>query len=154
MRSIGLSRSVLLLFCALALTAQAQPRGPHEGGPRPHGVEHPAGPVPEHRWHGDIHQFHVHDLPHWRSGHWAHVEHEGRLGWWWVIGDAWYFYPAPIYPYPDPYTPPVYSSPATPPPAGGNMPQYWYYCASSGNYYPYISTCPEGWKMVPATPAQ
>jgi hypothetical protein len=24
------------------------------------------------------------------------------MGWWWVIGPAWYLYPAPIYPYPDP----------------------------------------------------
>jgi hypothetical protein len=26
------------------------------------------------------------------------------MGWWWVIGPAWYLYPAPIYPYPDPDT--------------------------------------------------
>jgi hypothetical protein len=27
------------------------------------------------------------------------------VGWWWVIGPAWYLYPAPIYPYPDPDAP-------------------------------------------------
>jgi hypothetical protein len=28
----------------------------------------------------------------------------------------------------------------------------WNYCASSGNYYPYVEYCPEGWRAVPATP--
>ena len=37
--------------------------------------------------------------------------HGGRGGWWWVVGDAWYYYPQPVYPYPDPYTPPVVVAP-------------------------------------------
>ena len=32
---------------------------------------------------------------------------------------------------------------APPPPASGN----WYYCGSSGQYYPYTNACPEGWQV-------
>ncbi len=32
-----------------------------------------------------------------------------------------------------------------PPPPSGN----WYYCGSSGQYYPYTQACPEGWQAVP-----
>jgi hypothetical protein len=48
-------------------------------------------------------------LEHWRAGHWYHGRHGGRVGWWWVAGGVWYFYPAPVYPYPDPHAvpPPV-----------------------------------------------
>ncbi len=28
----------------------------------------------------------------------------------------------------------------------------WYYCGSSGQYYPYTQACPEGWQAVPALP--
>lgn len=31
-----------------------------------------------------------------------------------------------------------------PPPPGGN----WFYCRSSGQYYPYTQACPEGWQAV------
>ena len=115
-------------------------------------------------WHGDIRYFGDHDLHRWRHGHWWHGRHEGQWGWWWIIGGIWYFYPAPVYPYPDPYVPPVIveeAPPATvvvqpPPPAPqASEPatgQTWYYCEKSKKYYPYISTCPGGWKTVPATP--
>jgi LTXXQ motif family protein len=95
-------------------------------------------------WHGNIRHFGRHDYHVWRSGGWRHVWHGGRLGWWWVVGGVWYFYPEPVYPYPNPYIPPL---PAAPPPA-----QYWYFCASSNAYYPYVPTCADGWKAVPATP--
>lgn len=36
---------------------------------------------------------------------------------------------------------------APPPP----VQQYWYYCASAQAYYPYVSTCPEPWVLVPVT---
>jgi hypothetical protein len=74
-----------------------------------------------------------------------------------VVGGLWYFYPEPVYPYPDPYIPPVVVvqptvpvAPTAPVPAAA--PQYWYYCEASQNYYPYIATCPSGWKMIPTTP--
>jgi hypothetical protein len=106
-------------------------------------------------WHGDIRHFHERDLERWRGGRWSHGYHDGRLGWWWVVAGLWYFYPQRVAGYPDPYTPPPVviappSAPAqtVPPPA-----QYWYYCDSAKAYYPYVSSCPAGWRMVPATPS-
>ncbi|HUZ71675.1 MAG TPA: hypothetical protein VMU87_01710 [Stellaceae bacterium] len=71
----------------------------------------------------------------------------GRLGWWWVVGPTWYFYPAPIYPYPypDPYVPPV----VTAPPAAT-----WYYCSNPAGYYPYVPQCPVPWQPVQAPAPQ
>jgi hypothetical protein len=110
----------------------------------------------EHRFRGDIGRFHEHDWALWREGRWYHSSHEGRFGWWWVAGGLWYFYPSPIYPYPNPYEPPVAvivpqapATPAPPPPP----PQNWYYCDASRAYYPYVPTCPGGWRAVPATPS-
>ena len=108
----------------------------------------------------------------WRGGRWYHSWHNGVYGWWWVIGDDWFDYPAPIYPYPVPsyyYYDPVYSEPVPneyypPAPAAGAYPasppvtsapppqQSWYYCSSPKGYSPYISSCPGGWRAVPATP--
>jgi hypothetical protein len=51
---------------------------------------------------GERRSFDDHDWTLWRGGHWAHEHHDGRLGWWWVAGDDWFFYPDPVYPYPDP----------------------------------------------------
>lgn len=107
-------------------------------------------------WHGDIRHFHDRDMERWRGGHWSHGYHDGRLGWWWVVAGLWYFYPQRVYPYPDPYTPPPVvivqpapaPAPSAPPPA-----QYWYYCDTARGYYPYVPSCPGGWRMVPATPA-
>ena len=56
---------------------------------------------------------------------------------------------------------PVYVTPApvvvAPPPPqpiqAQNLPPVWYYCQSSQTYYPYVQSCQEGWKTVPATPA-
>lgn len=100
-----------------------------------------------HWWqHGDIRHFRDADLHRWRGGRWVHTRHGGRFGWWWVVGGGWYFYPAPIYPYPNPYVPPVVVTPAPPPPQAA--PQYWYFCNSARGYYPYVTSCPEGWMQV------
>jgi len=29
----------------------------------------------------------------WEGGRWRHEIHNGRDGWWWDVGGAWYFYP-------------------------------------------------------------
>lgn len=43
---------------------------------------------------------------------------------------------------------PVYAAPPRPmPPVNYDV---WYYCGSSGQYYPYTNACPEGWQAVPA----
>lgn len=111
------------------------------------------------RWGGerDIRHFEDHHLSLWRSGGWRHGSHEGRFGWWWIAAGTWYFYPAPIYPYPNPYIPPVLIM--QPPPDSGTIvmqspPQSWYYCEASKSYFPYVPSCPAGWITVPATPPQ
>jgi hypothetical protein len=124
---------------------------------------------------GEIHNFHERDVHVWRGGRWVHDFHDGRLGWWWFAGGMWYFYNAPVYPYPDPYVPSavivqqppaqVYieqgqpAAPAAPqaaPPAPAAAPQaapqYWYYCKNPQGYYPYVNQCPVPWQQVPATP--
>lgn len=95
-------------------------------------------------WHGDIRRFHDHDFARWRSGRWVHGRHDGRRGWWWIAGGIWYFYPAPVYPYPDPYLPPSAVVPPTP-----GAQRYWYYCANPAGYYPYVPQCETAWQAVP-----
>jgi hypothetical protein len=107
------------------------------------------------RWRGHIERFHEYDWDLWRGGHWRHEFHDGRWGWWWIVGPTWYFYPAAVYPYPNPYEPPVAvivqpkPQQAEPPPPA---PQNWYYCESPKGYFPYVPACPGGWRAVPATP--
>lgn len=107
----------------------------------------------EHRWHG---HFHGYDLDYWHHGHWFHGVHHGHAGWWWIVGPSWYFYPAPVYPYPDFYQPPVAVEPmpvpAPAPQVGPPATQYWYYCEPAKQYYPYVPSCPSGWRAVPAKP--
>jgi len=92
------------LAAGLAGTAAAQPR--HDGG--------------REGWHDrDVHRFHDHDFDVWRTGRWYQGRHGGRAGWWWVLGDAWYYYPQPVYPYPDPFVPPVVVAPPPGPPRPG-----------------------------------
>lgn len=130
--------ALAVVSAATALPAFAEGRPAFRGG--------------EHRvvrgWGGqrDIRHFETRHLPVWRSGVWHHSRHDGTLGWWWVVAGTWYLYPGPIYPYPDPYIPYVVTQPV-PAPA-----QYWYYCEASAEYYPYVATCPAGWREVPATP--
>jgi hypothetical protein len=87
----------------------------------------------------DRDHFRGHDFDHWRGGHWFHGRHDGRLGWWWLAGAGWYYYPQPIYPYPDPSAP--YAAPDA---------SAWYYCPPAQSYYPYVDSCPVPWQIVPA----
>jgi hypothetical protein len=96
----------------------------------------------------DIHHFRDHDFDAWRGGRWFHVDHDGRPGWWWVVGDQWYFYPAPVYPYPDPYVPPVLAQVPVPAPVAPGA--TWYYCDNPAGYYPYVAQCAAPWRAVPA----
>jgi hypothetical protein len=131
----------------LPLTASAQHRD-HDRGRGP-------------GWGGDIRHFEGHDARHWQAGRWHHASYGGRLGWWWVVGGLWYFYPQPVYPFPDPFRPAVVVVqqpaqvavvPSAPPVANPAAPAVWYYCEASAAYYPYVPACPAGWKTVPATP--
>jgi len=121
----------------------------------------PESAVADAHWRGDIHRFHESDAHRWAGGHWYRGRHDGREGWWWVVGAAvgtamWYAYTAPVYPYPDPYVPPavIVAPPAAPEVVQPAPPTVWYFCPSRQQYYPYVATCPEPWKLVPATPAQ
>jgi len=92
----------------------------------------------------DIVRFHEHDIELWRHGRWFHGDHLGRLGWWWIVGGVWYFYPAPVYPYPDPYVPPgVVAAPGAV--------QYYYYCNRPHGYYPYVAVCRVPWSAIAVT---
>ena len=106
-----------------------------------------------HQWgDGDIRHFHDHDWDDWHHGFWNQGWYGGYFGWWFVVSGVWFWYPVPVYPYPDPSVPPTFIVP--PPPAGAApvTTPYWYYCPASNGYYPYITTCPSGWQQVPATP--
>jgi hypothetical protein len=139
-----------LILPALAPPSAAQGRDERERhGERERHDEREHGDHRRDGWHGDeIHRFQEHDMERWRGGEWRHGEHDGRVGWWWNVGPSWYLYNQPVYPYPDPYQPPVVAGPAAaPPPPGG---QYWYYCRSPAGYYPYVPQCAGPWETVPA----
>lgn len=130
----------LLLIPCLATPALADEHARHRKG------DHDRNHHEAWEWRGDIHHFHEHDTNRWRSGRWYNGRHDGRLGWWWIVGSLWYFYPVRVEPYPDPYQPPILVAPPSPTP-----PQYWYYCADPAGYYPYVPQCRGYWQRVPAT---
>jgi hypothetical protein len=94
------------IVTAFALSAQAQepPKGPPpRGGPAAHpGPGHPGpgrGPQNGHFAHLPSRNFggHAyHGRLAWEGGRWRHEIHNGRDGWWWDVGGAWYFYPQPM----------------------------------------------------------
>lgn len=91
----------------------------------------------------------------WREGSWYNGRHEGRHGWWWIVGDKRFFFATPVYPVPPyPYdADTVRPIPPVPePPPVVNTRQEWYFCEASNQYYPYVSRCPSGWRVVPAKP--
>jgi len=101
--------------------------GPPHGGHWDGGHIHGGGgyrPGPG-RWAyrpGHVHGFSRPDFARWSGGHWRQTCWGGRCGWWWFTGGLWYFYAAPVYPYPPvvssiTYAPPVYAPAATPGPA-------------------------------------
>ena len=75
----------------------------------------------------------------------------------------WY-YPPYYYYYPPAYYPPAYYPPAAPPTyiERGSAPAlarqqaqgYWYYCADSKTYYPYVKDCASAWQRVTPQPQQ
>jgi len=128
-------RKLLLttLACMLSLSAPVLAQAPdpgHVGGHFADGHGHWS----EHGgWHGDIHHF---DHGRWEGGHWWHGGYGGRVGWWWIVGPDWYWYPEVVYPYPNPFVPP------------GQPPGVWYWCDAYQQYYPYVGACPSGWRAV------
>ncbi len=157
----------LALLAVLPSVALADGRGHGGRGGYVGNVGH-VGPA----WRGNIRSFGHHDVNLWRGGGWRHTNYGGRLGWWWVVGGAYYMYQQPIYPYPDPYQPSVvYVEPQQQVVVAPQAPQvyapqqaapqqmapqaaaqYWHFCDASQTYYPYVATCEGGWRAVPATP--
>ena len=68
---------------------------------------------------------------------------------------AWY-YPPPAYYYPQPMVvqsqPPVYLERAPAQAAPAPADQYWYYCADTQTYYPYVKQCASPWQRVSPQP--
>lgn len=107
--------------------------------------------------------------PVWADGHGhfgghgeGHFEGHGHsrvfldfgIGPWW--GPGWY-YPPPAYYYPPAVVvqpqPQVYiEQPQAAVPSPAPASSYWYYCAASKRYYPYVNECPSGWQRVSPTP--
>jgi hypothetical protein len=123
--------------------AQQHSHGSEEHGQASHGRD----------YHGrDFHQFGPEERAHWQGGRWIHDWHDGRFAWWWMLDGFWYFYPAPIYPYPTYVPPAIVVQQAPPVPRGLPPTQFWYYCDNPGGYYPYVASCSGPWRPVPAVP--
>jgi hypothetical protein len=101
----------------------------------------------------------------WNQGRWVHDRYHGRLGWWWVVGPRWHYYPRPqtyvVESAPETVivqqTPPVVVQQPTPPAAAAAAPiiPVIYYCKATGTNYPETMSCPGGWsKMTADTPPQ
>ena len=112
MRSFKRSRiavPLISIVAAFAFSAQAQEqqhKPPPQGqgrpaAPRAGQVHGPQGPQGPHVVHGNFPQRNFGGHPYhgrlaWGGGRWRHEMHNGRMGWWWDVGGAWYFYPQPM----------------------------------------------------------
>lgn len=164
---IGALLGVGLIGLFVLLPSQAQSRGGHGGGGHGgggHGDGHGGGRGGGwHRGGGPV---------------WWGVGVGVGLGLGWeaaYLGSPYYYGYDPYYPYA--YPAPAYddlydvapvnvnSALVPPPPPGAatssaapsalpppTSSSNWYYCASANGYYPYVTQCPEAWRMVPATP--
>jgi len=129
-----LAAALVLSLAAAVAPVQAQ-RGP--GGGDFHGR--------------DYRHFGPDELRVWRGGGWRREFHDGHYGWWWVAGGGWYFYPAPVYPFPTYVPPAIVGQPAPPVSTGLPPAQSWYFCDDPRGYYPYVASCNGPWREVPAT---
>ncbi len=137
-------RIALALAAAVPAAALAQHYyGPHGG--RFYGAPHYY--YGGRYWYGPAPRFYG---PGWGGGRWYHGWYGGRPGWWWIVGGNWYLYPAPVYPYPDPYALPVTVLPAPPAVTGPAPQQSWYWCANPAGYYPTVPQCSVPWQPVAA----
>lgn len=67
------------------------------------------------------------------------------------------YYAYPYYDYPPrvvvvPSSPPTYIERGDAAPDQAPSSAYWYYCAESKAYYPYVKHCPGGWQRVEPQP--
>lgn len=121
--------------------------GTFGGGPIHHGFGRPGHDFSTFNGH-HFSQFAPGDHQAWQGGNWRHTMHDGHYGWWWTVGSLWYFYPAPIYPYPAYIGPDYYYDYND---EFGPPPNYWYYCEDPPGYFPYVQHCNSDWEPVPPT---
>lgn len=112
----------------------------------------------DHGWHGGHGDWHGHGTWH-GHGNWHHGGH-ANFGFYFGAPLDWgpWGYPpyspySPYYSYPPqtiivPVSPPVYVQKSD---AGAA--HWWYYCADSKAYYPYVKQCPGGWQRVAPQPS-
>jgi hypothetical protein len=118
---------IATIVAGVALTVAMEPAWAHKG----------------HRSRGSVHfSFGYWGGPYWGPGYW------GPAYW----GPS--VYPPVVV---VPSEPRVYvERDATPPPAAAPSapatPQWWYWCASARQYYPYVANCAEGWQRVAPQP--
>jgi len=141
MKAIGAVSIAALVICAMTLPATSSIA--REGR---HGAHMPD-------FHGrDFGRFAPGERHIWSGGRWAHEWHDSRFGWWWVLGDSWYFYPEPVYPYPTYVPPAIVAQQAPPTPSGLPPTQDWYFCDNPQGYFPYVASCNSPWHAVPTQP--
>ncbi len=141
MKTTRLALAVLLLAGSSLLLTTPTFANPPDG----HSWGAPGGHRSFHFTHRDSGHFSPLEHTTWIGGSWSHSWHNGRYGWWWFAGGIWYFYDAPIYPYPG-YVSDYYVDQY----AYGPGPN-WYYCSNPPGYYPYVRACGVPWQPVPAT---
>ena len=102
----------------------------------------------------------------WGSGYWGGAGYWGGHGYWgpgyWgpgYWGPSAYYSSSPVFMVPQEprvwveaeqagaVQPPLQSAPVD-----ANVQQWWYWCASSRGYYPYVGSCAEGWQRVTPQP--
>ena len=128
-----------LFWSAAALAGNTDPDpGGHPGSSGGHFADGQGTWAPHPGWGGSGSMQHF-NPSYWQGGHWWHGPYAGRLGWWWIVGPDWYWYPAASYPYPypDPFTPAYMAR------------GFWYWCDAYQQYYPYVGACPSGWRAMP-----
>jgi hypothetical protein len=72
---------------AAKTAVQTKKKGPSQGASR---AAH--GALPTRNFSGQAYRGRVA----WEGGRWHHEVHNGRDGWWWDVGGAWYYYPEPM----------------------------------------------------------
>ena len=107
----------------------------------PVGASHPEfgghGRDPGHFSGRSVNEFSSADRARWSGGGWRHGWRHGRYGWWWAVGDDWFFYDQPSYPYPADVSDDVYSDDSS---AAGA------YCEDPPGYYPDVTECNVEWE--------
>jgi len=77
--------------------------------------------------------------PHWGFGfYWGFP----IVGWPYGVYGGWPYVGWPYYPPQATEAAPGYREPEQ------QQPYYWYYCQDPQGYYPYVKSCPGGWKQV------